>query len=129
LLFVLSITGCPEVPEDEKNSNKCSLSGDITAYFTVNALPTVEVVTIKLLPDSNTSSPAVYSATADSWRTLKAPPTIYTFFTSYSITGITPGTYYLYAVISPSGNAAYNVYGPASITITANKIQEIIIFK
>jgi len=122
LLLVLSLASCPDViPPEEENASRFTLSGDIKVDFMIEN-PT-NTVTIKLLPDDNYLSTPVYSTTASVWRTDKAivEPSHYLRYSSYSLSGIAEGTYYLYAEIHPSADFNSNAtYGPFEIEISAN---------
>lgn len=121
LLFVLSITGCPDVTKEKDDDEKASgftLSGDIIVRF-LEINPT-HTVTIKLLPDNNIGSTALYSTTTSSWRDTKAIETFIRYAT-YTISGITAGNYYIYTTINPVSNmSGYVPDGPTYIEITSD---------
>jgi len=124
LLLILSFTSCPDIPEkeDDEKASGFTLSGDLIGGFNTNN-PT-NLVTIKLLPDNNPASAALYSTSTSTWRDTKAPWT--ERYASYSISGINAGTYYLYAEFNDTTDvSASTTDGPTSITITADMSQDI----
>jgi len=112
------ITAC----DDTSGPDTYTLSGDITAEF-YSETPD-NILTINLMTENDCAGTPVSINFSNEWRATKATTT-YTRYSSYEISGIEAGTYYLCGSIDGTTVYGNNSYGPVEIEISEDTVKNI----
>jgi len=108
--------------DDTSDPDSYTLSGDITAQF--ETLPPSDTVTIELMSESDCGSTPLFSDSTDTWISARVSIGYALFQSSYEISGIEAGTYYLCGSTDEIDIANYVPYGPAEINISDDTVHD-----
>ena len=110
--------------DDTSDPDSYTLSGDITAKFYTETPD--NTVTINLMSENDCTGTPVYSDSSNAWRITKVTIADYERYSSYVLSGIEAGTYYLCGSIDGSDVSSSSSYGPVEIEISEDTELEIV---